>query len=267
MAKRKRRQVTSGAPARSLPAKRQIDARFPSGPPPGVAGDDLTGKLIVIEGPDGSGRSTQVVLLKEWLESEGYGVATMGLRRSNLLARNIDVVLAHNVVTRLTLALMYATDFYDQLQRLVIPALRAGFVVLADRYIFSLMARAAVRGIDRQYLEKIYAHAVRPDVTFRFRVSPEVAFDREFSKAPVISYWESGRDMYLADDLYHSFVQYQRLMLREFERLAKRHTFIDVDGEAPIPELNAVLRQHIATLMNIRNTRYQPTSALRHLWR
>jgi dTMP kinase len=243
------------------------EPRFPSGPPPATAQGDLTGRLIVVEGPDGSGRSTQVALLKEWLESAGYGVETMGLRRSDLLARNIDVALSHNVVTRLTLALMYATDFYDQLERRVIPALRAGFVVLADRYIFSLMARAALRGIDSPYLEGIYEHAVRPDLTFRFRLPPEVAFDRSFSKTQVISYWESGRDLYLADDLYTSFVQYQRLMKREFDRLSRRHAFVDVDAEASIPELNAALRQHIAKLMGIRSIEYQPSPALHPLWR
>jgi dTMP kinase len=221
----------------------------------------------VIEGPDGSGRSTQVALLKEWLECAGYAVDTIGLRRSGLLARNIDVALAHNVVTRLTLALMYATDFYDQLERRLLPAMRAGFIVLADRYYFSLMARASVRGIDRTYTEGIYEHAIKPDLVFRLRVSPEVAFEREFKKSQVISYWESGRDMSLADNLYDSFVEYQRLMRREFDRLAKRHAFVDVDAEASIRDLNAVLRKHIAPTLSIKDTAYQPSAALAHYFR
>lgn len=241
--------------------------RFPSGPPPGADTRELAGKLIVIEGPDGSGRSTQVTLLKEWLECAGFAVETIGLRRSDLLSRNIDVALAHNVVTRLTLALMYATDFYDQLERRLLSALRAGFIVLADRYYFSLMARAVVRGIDRTYMEGIYDHAVAPDLVFRLRVSPEVAFEREFRKSQLISFWESGRDMYLADDLYHSFVEYQRLMRKEFDRLAKRYHFVDVDAEASIIELNATLRKHIAAVLGIKDTSYQPSSALANVWR
>jgi dTMP kinase len=250
-----------------MPDDKKTGGRFVSAPPPGINARDLPGKLIVIEGPDGSGRSTQVALLSEWLECAGFGVATMGLRRSDLLRRNIDVALARNVVTRLTLALMYATDFYDQLERLLIPALRAGSLVLADRYFFSLMARASVRGIDQDYLERIYEHAVKPDLTFRFRVSPEVAFEREFRKSQVISYWESGRDLYLAEDLYESFIQYQHLMRDEFDRLAARYAFVTVDGEASIPKLNETLRRHIAELIGIANTEYEPSPALRHLWR
>jgi dTMP kinase len=252
---------------RRTKALRSPAPRFPSGPPPGADALELPGKLVVIEGPDGSGRSTQVTLLKEWLECAGFAVETMGLRRSDLLSRNIDVALAHNVVTRLTLALMYATDFYDQLERRLLPAMRAGFIVLADRYYFSLMARAAVRGIDRAFIEGIYEHAIRPDLVFRLRVSPEVAFDREFRKSQVISYWESGRDMNLADNLYDSFVEYQRLMRREFDRLAKKNQFIDVEAEAPIRDLNTVLRKQIAGMLAIKDTSYQPSAALAQYWR
>ena len=115
------------------------------------AGQDLgrlSGTLIVVEGPDSSGRSTQIALLTEWLESQGFAVQTMGLRRSALIGRDIDALLARNVVTRYTLALMYATDFYDQLESRIIPALRSGMVVLADRYLYTLIARAVVRGIE-----------------------------------------------------------------------------------------------------------------------
>ncbi|MBI1785084.1 hypothetical protein HYR69_08055, partial [Candidatus Sumerlaeota bacterium] len=128
--------------------------------------ESLGGHLVVIEGPDGSGRSTQIELLKEWLESAGFAVQTIGLRRSNLLARNIDNVLAKNLVGRLTLALMYATDFFDQLENIMIPALRSGYIVLADRYIYTLIARAAVRGINPEYLDRIYEMALKPEMTF-----------------------------------------------------------------------------------------------------
>jgi dTMP kinase len=107
---------------------------------------EITGNLIVIEGMDGSGRSTQIALLQEWLESEGFAVQTSGLRRSNLVGRDIDELLAKNAVTRLTLSLMYATDFFDQVEHRVLPALRSGTVVLADRFIFTLVARGVVRG-------------------------------------------------------------------------------------------------------------------------
>src|SRR5712671_4253440 len=228
---------------------------------------EITGSLVVIEGMDGSGRSTQISLLQEWLESEGFAVQTSGLRRSNLVGRDIDELLAKNAVTRLTLALMYCTDFFDQLEHRIVPALKSGAVVLADRYIFTLIARSVVRGINRDYLSGLYAMALRPNLTFWLNVRPETAFGREFRKAQAISYWEAGRDMSLSHDLYWSFVRYQTMIKREFEAVAKRHNFLELDGEASVPTVNKLLRQRIAEQLGIRTTKYAPSSALAHLWR
>jgi dTMP kinase len=244
-----------------------IASRFFGSPLPGVKEEDLAGSLFVIEGTDGSGRSTQIALLKEWLELEGFAVETMGLRRSYLVAEDIDTLMAENSVTRLTLALMYCTDLYDQLERRILPALRSGLVVLADRYIFTLIARGAVRGIHREYLHGIYELALRPDLTFWLTVGPQAAFDREFKKSHSISYWEAGRDMSLSDDLYQSFVRYQLLVRKEFEQLSLRHGFIEIDGEHAIPTVNRQIRSRIAAHLGIRGTRYEPSHALAHLWR
>jgi dTMP kinase len=244
-----------------------VPSRFYGTPMPGIKPEELSGSLIVIEGSDGSGRSTQISLLTEWLESQGFAVQTMGLRRSFLVGEDIDALLAENAVTRLTLALMYGTDFFDQLERRILPALRSGLIVLADRYIFTLIARSAVRGIGRDYLHGIYELALRPDITFWLNVRPEIAFDREFKKSHSISYWESGRDMSLSNDLFQSFVRYQSLMKREFEYLSKRHGFIEVDGEGSVSDVNRVLRKRIASYLGIRSTQYQPSHALSHLWR
>ena len=228
---------------------------------------EITGNLIVIEGMDGSGRSTQIALLQEWLESEGFAVQTSGLRRSNLVGRDIDELLAKNAVTRLTLALMYATDFFDQVEHRVLPALRSGTVVLADRFIFTLVARGVVRGINRDYLNGLYAMALRPHLTFWLNVRPETAFAREFKKAQAISYWEAGRDMSLSHDLYWSFIRYQTMIKKEFELMAKRHSFIELDGEASVSAVNKQLRQRIGEQLGIRATKYTPSAALAHLWR
>lgn len=228
---------------------------------------EITGSLIVIEGMDGSGRSTQIALLQEWLESEGFAVQTSGLRRSNLVGRDIDELMAKNAVTRLTLALMYATDFFDQVEHRILPALRSGTVVLADRFIFTLIARGVVRGINRDYLSGLYAMALRPHLTFWLNVRPETAFAREFKKAQAISYWEAGRDMSLSHDLYWSFIRYQTMIKREFEVMAKRHNFIELDGESSVPAVNKLLRQRIAERLGIRATKYTPSAALAHLWR
>src|SRR5579863_7629528 len=266
---------TGEAPATSAPASAKSAhapdedgaSAFFAEPLVGFDPSEISGTLIVIEGMDGSGRSTQISLLQEWLESEGFSVQTSGLRRSNLVGRDIDELLAKNAVTRLTLSLMYATDFFDQIEHRILPALRAGTVVLADRFIFTLIARGVVRGINRDYISGLYAMALRPHLTFWLNVRPETAFAREFKKAQAISYWEAGRDMSLAHDLYWSFIRYQTMIKREFEVMAKRHSFIELDGEGSVSAVNKVLRLRIAEQLGIRATKYAPSAALAHLWR
>jgi dTMP kinase len=256
-----------GAKPPVAPPEEDTSPSFFGEPLVGFDPSEITGSLIVIEGMDGSGRSTQISLLQEWLESEGFSVQTSGLRRSNLVGRDIDQLLAKNAVTRLTLALMYSTDFFDQIEHRIVPALKSGAVVLADRYVFTLIARGVVRGINRDYLGGLYAMALRPHLTFWLNVRPETAFGREFRKAQAISYWEAGRDMSLSHDLYWSFIRYQTMIKREFEAMAKKHSFIELDGEANVPTVNKLLRQRIAEHLGIRATKYSPSSALAHLWR
>jgi dTMP kinase len=256
------------SPAAKSAAPEEASSQYFFGEPlVGFDPSEITGSLIVIEGMDGSGRSTQIALLQEWLESEGFAVQTSGLRRSNLVGRDIDELLAKNAVTRLTLALMYATDFFDQVEHRILPALRSGTVVLADRFIFTLIARGVVRGINRDYLSGLYAMALRPHLTFWLNVRPETAFAREFKKAQAISYWEAGRDMSLSHDLYWSFIRYQTMIKREFEVMAKRHSFIELDGESSVPTVNKQLRLRIGEQLGIRATKYSPSAALAHFWR
>ncbi len=236
-------------------------------PLPGVSLEDLTGCLIVIEGTDGSGRSTQILFLTEWLEAEGFAVQTMGLRQSLLASENIDQLLTSNMTTRSTLALMYATDFYDQLEHRIVPALRSGAVVLADRYIYTLIARGAVRGLARDYLYGIYRMGLRPDLTFWLNIGPEVAFEREFKKSKAISYWEAGLDISMNSNLYDSFIHYQRKLRGEFQELSQRHGFIEINGEGSVAAVNRELRHRLAAHLGIKVTRYAPSGALSHLWR
>ncbi len=254
-------------PAKPAPTEAEYSQSFFGESLVGLDPSELNGTLVVIEGMDGSGRSTQIALLQEWLESEGFSVQTSGLRRSNLVGRDIDELLAKNAVTRLTLALMYATDFFDQLEHRIVPALRSGAVVLADRFIFTLIARGVVRGINRDYMTGLYAMALRPHVTFWLNVRPETAFGREFKKAQAINYWEAGRDMSLSHDLYWSFVRYQTMIKREFEVMGKKNSFIELDGEASVSNVNKQLRQRIAEQLGIRASKYTPSAALAHLWR
>jgi dTMP kinase len=149
---------------------------------PGVRLEELQGKLIAIEGADGSGRSTQIARLVEWLETGGHPTVQVGLKRSTLVSEELDRAQAGNILSRSTLSLFYATDFADQLENIIIPALRAGFIVLADRYIYTLMARDLVRGMDEAWLKNLYGIALVPDAVFYLDVRPEQLVQRVFAK-------------------------------------------------------------------------------------
>jgi len=197
---------------------------------PGVNPEDLHGKLIVLEGPDGSGRSTQIQYLVNWLERHGRAVGVVGLRRSSLVAPELEKAKQGNVLTSTTMRLFYATDFYDQLENQITPWLKAGMVVLADRYIYTLMARAIVRGTDRDWVDSLYSGAIIPDAIFYLKVSPQVLVERNFMKNPSLDYWESGMDTALSTDMFESFVKYQRMIRREFQRMEREHGFITING-------------------------------------
>src|SRR5690606_13590149 len=198
-ARRGRRFGRGAAPlgaARPLPATAGMGGgigvtriEFYGGRPPGIEGDELPGRLIVLEGTDGVGRSTQVSLLKEWLEDSGYGVVDTGLRRSELAGRGIERALRGNTLDPITLNLLYATDFWDRLERRIVPALRAGMVALVDRYVFSLMARAIVRGVPADWIEGVYGFALVPDQVIYLDIDVDSLLPRVLSGRG-LDYWE-----------------------------------------------------------------------------
>jgi dTMP kinase len=210
--------------------------RFYGERPPGVPQTQLPGRLIVIEGTDGVGRSTQVALLKEWLEARGYAVVNTGLRRSELAGRGIERAKRGNTLDPLTLNLLYATDFWDRLERQILPALRAGMVALVDRYIFSLIARARVRGLSAEWVENLYGFALVPDLVVYLDIDIEHLVPRVLGSTG-FDYWESGQDYLPSPDVYQNFVQHQTNLLAEFRRLATEHAFTTVDARASIPEV------------------------------
>src|SRR3954465_16042969 len=158
---------------------------------PGMDLASLAGKLVVVEGADGSGRSTQIAKLVEWLEGGGHATVQGGLKRSTLVSEELEKAQEGNILSRTTLSLFYATDFADQIENSIVPALKAGFIVLADRYIYTLMARDLVRGMNQKWLENIYGIALIPDAVFYLRVSPETLIQRNFAKDFALDYWES----------------------------------------------------------------------------
>src|SRR5947199_10000230 len=183
---------------------------------PGVDLSELAGKLIVVEGADGSGRSTQIARLVEWLEGCGHATVQVGLKRSTLVSEELEQAQEGNILSRTTLSLFYATDFADQLENRILPALKAGFIVLADRYIYTLMARDMVRGMDETWLKNLYGIAPVPDAVFYLQASPELLVQRALRKTPTLDYWESGMDLGISRDMFDSFLKYQSLMAAEF---------------------------------------------------
>jgi len=216
---------------------------------PGVKPEDLAGKLIAVEGADGSGRSTQIALLVEWLETRGHATVQVGLKRSTLVSDELDDAQNGNILSRTTLSLFYATDFADQLENVILPALKAGFIVLADRYIYTLMARDMVRGMDEAWLKNLYGVALKPDAVFYLALDPAELVQRNLAKTATLDYWESGMDLGLSRDLFDSFLKYQTLMETEFRRLQKTYGFTIVNGSRAAGEINAELRKKIEALL------------------
>lgn len=216
---------------------------------PGVDLSKLTGKLIVVEGADGSGRSTQIARLVEWLEGTGHGTVQVGLKRSTLVKDELERAQQGNILSHTTMSLFYATDFADQLENTILPALRAGFMVLADRYIYTLMARDLVRGMDEQWLKNLYGVALVPDAVFYLNVSPEQLVQRNFSKSRALDYWESGLDLGLSRDMFDSFLKYQAMMHQQFRRLQEAYGFSIVNGDQATQEVNLELRRKIEQVL------------------
>ena len=216
---------------------------------PGVELTSLGGKLIVIEGAYGSGRSTQMQMLKQWLESEGFGTVDVGLARSTLVSSELEQAKEGNVLGRTTNSLFYATDFADQLENRIIPALAAGFIVLADRYVYTLMARDIVRGGDPDWVHNLYGMALVPDLVFYLRVTPRNLVERNFRKNSELDFWESGMDIGLSRDRFDSFVRYQTLMQRTFMRMHEDHEFDIVNGNRSATAINRQLRIRIEAML------------------
>lgn len=201
---------------------------------PAVDLDNLAGRLIVIEGADGSGRSTQMDLLRDCLEGRGHATVNVGLRRSTLVSEELQAAKQGNVLGEITRSLFYATDFADQLENRIIPALKGGFIVLADRYIYTLMARDIVRGADRDWVRALYGIALVPDLVIYLRVSPSQLVERNFRKNSTLDYWEAGMDLGLSRDIFDSFIRYQRLIQKEFNQMQRTYDFHVVNGNRSI---------------------------------
>lgn len=210
---------------------------------------DYPGKIIAIESTDGVGRSTQIRLLREWLEVKGYGVIETGWTRSELMQPTIDLAKASNTLNKLTFTLLYACDFADRLEKEIIPALKAGFIVLADRYIYTALARAGVRGIDSQWIRRVYGFAIAPHLVFYLKLDVD-SLARRVLESGGMAYWESGMDMKAADDIYDSFRTYQRQLLKEYASMADEFGFRVLDGKKSVNSIQDELRRQIGEFLS-----------------
>jgi dTMP kinase len=214
---------------------------------------DLPGKLIVLEGPDGVGRSTQSQLLRHWLEDEGFAVSDTGLRRSEMTQKGLNEAKKGHTLSRITMSLFYATDFADRLENQIIPALQAGFIVLSDRYFYSIMARDIVRGADPDWARNIYGFALKPDLVLYLKADIMDLVSR-LIHGRGLNYWEAGMDIHPLENLYDSFIHYQSDLSLLFEQIAKDYGFITVDAGQPVMDVFADLQDEIRNLLED----YQP---------
>jgi dTMP kinase len=209
---------------------------------------DIAGKLIVLEGTDGVGRSTQTQLLRTWLEDQGYAVSDTGLRRSPLTQPGLDAAKTGHTLGPLTMSLFYATDFADRLENQIIPALKAGFIVLSDRYMYSIMARDIVRGADKEWSRKVYGFALKPDLVIYLKADIQTLVAR-IVQGRGFNYWEAGMDIRCSDNLYDSYCVYQSKLLDQFDNMTREYGLIPIDAKQPIPIVFEEIKKLIEPLL------------------
>ena len=215
---------------------------------PGLHLEELSGWLIVIEGTDGAGRTTHVNRLRSQLGRLGYAVAETGLTRSDLASKGIRRAKEGNTLGSDAFNLFYATDFADRLERQIVPALRAGFVMLTDRYTYSLIARAIVRGADPDWIKQVYSFALLPDAVFYLRINAQPLVHRVLADGP-FDYWESGMDIPMGEDLYDSFVTYQGRIIHELDGLAREYGFHTLDATRDVDDISDELCASVSRLL------------------
>ena len=206
------------------------------------SGEAYPGKLFIVEGIDGSGKSTQIDLLHKWLLSQGYSTFFSEWNSSPLVKRTTKRGKNKRLLTPLTFSLIHATDFADRTERNIVPPLKAGAAVLADRYAYTAFGRDVARGVDPEWVRDIYSFAYEPTVAFYFRVPLEVALDRILTGRPELKWYEAGMDLGLSEDPYESFELFQGRILEQYDRMVDEFGLQVIDGTLPISEQQAQVR-------------------------
>jgi len=212
---------------------------------------EIQGKLVAVEGLDGSGKSTQVYLLKRWLELEGYKVFFTEWNSSAIVRKATRKGKKRQLLTSTTFSLIHCTDFADRYERQILPLLHAGYIVLADRYVFTAFARDAVRGCDRTWIRHLYSYAIQPDLTFYFDVPLKTALERILDGRTRVKYHEAGMDMGYSKDPYESFRIFQGKINQEYRRMVREYDFITVDATEPPDVQQAKIREILETKVDL----------------
>ena len=209
---------------------------------------NLPGTLICVEGIDGSGKSTQLVILRDWLKSRKQDVIFTEWNSSDLISQTTKLAKKKNLLSPRTFSLLHAVDFADRLEQVIIPALKAGFIVLADRYVYTAFARDVARGVDRDWVRKVYGFAVKPDLTLYFRVSEEVSLERICSnRSP--KFYEAGMDLKISSDPYESYKIFQKRVNDEYKKMIDEYGLLEIDANDSIHEKQLYFRKKIKEVL------------------
>jgi dTMP kinase len=217
---------------------------------PGLDPAELTGKLIVLEGTDGVGRSTHISLLKIWLQMNGRAVVDTEAAQSALTGEGLKEAKQGHTLGPIAMTLFYATDLADNLEQLVIPALRAGFVVLTDRYIFTLMARAMVRDMQKEWLQRMFSFALKPDAVLYLKADVKDLIPRVLHSTG-FDYWESGMDLKLGETYYESFCEYQKRLITTLDSMGKEFNFTEIDASKDVEEVFGQIKEALSPIVGI----------------
>ena len=213
---------------------------------------DYSGRLICVEGIDGAGKSTQIELLHSWLVQAGVDVVLTQWNSSELISKTTKKAKKKNLLSGRTFSLLHAVDFADRLERTIIPALKAGFVVLADRYVYTAFARDAAREVDSAWVRNLYSFAIKPDITFYFDVSPKDSLDRICSNRQP-KFYEAGMDMKLSRNPYKSYLLFQNRIVEQYKKMVDEFDLISIDANDSIYNKQRLMRQKVAELLKQKN--------------
>ena len=220
---------------------------------PNKVKNDDSGVLIVVEGIDGSGKSTQIHLVDRWLNSKGYDVFFTEWNSSETVREITSKGKKKARLTPMTFSLLHSTDFADRYEKNIYPLLRAGYIVLGDRYIYTALARDTVRGCDKSWVRNMYSYARKPDLTFYFRVPIETAVNRIISGRPKLKHYEAGMDLGLSKDEYESYRIFQGRIVDEYESMVDDENFIVIDGTLEIEKQQNIVRRHVLRTLKLKN--------------